>query len=141
MDSACDRPPPAEPLQFENGLTITVAEKEFVPFLINLTLPKERITWYLELDITTGESTRQLRVDNNGHDFFSPGSRELNEYSTGFAVDSGPWGVDTDARVLSEPVGSGVLEYRGPTVRHGRCVGHLPSDRRPRPVGLSVGSE
>ncbi|MGH4022964.1 MAG: hypothetical protein ACRDRV_00075 [Pseudonocardiaceae bacterium] len=103
--------------QFADGFVITVAEKESVPLMVETTLPADAIEWHIEVDVLVGGQRRTIVIDNEGKDFFSPGSRRPNQYIEGHraGVDTTDWGVDERSRQVSGPDGGPALQF-GPVL-------------------------
>lgn len=100
---------------FSDGFAISVADNESVPLAIELFLPQDAVYWHLEAEAIIAGERRNIIIDNDGEDFFSPGRRPLNQYREGhgagvFLTD---WGVDDTARRLELPNGTENLLYGG----------------------------
>jgi hypothetical protein len=103
--------------QFADGFAISLAENESVSLMIETKLPSDSIDWHIEADILVGGHRRTIVIDNEGKDFYSPGTRLSNQYREGHGVDGfgGNWGVDKAAQHTKTPDGLDVLRL-GPVL-------------------------
>ena len=103
--------------QFADGFVITVAENESVPLMVEATLPADSVEWHIEAEVLVGGQRRTIIIDNEGKDFFSPGTRRPNQYVEGHraGVDTTDWGVDEGSRLVTGSDGGPALQF-GPVL-------------------------
>jgi len=99
--------------QFARGYTISVAKNESVPLDTEATLPDDAVYWHIEVELIVGGGHRTLIIDDNGKDFFSPGSRPVNNYSKGYGAGVYPqdWGIDNHAHHIQLSGGIEALQF------------------------------
>ncbi|MEJ2863219.1 hypothetical protein [Actinomycetospora flava] len=92
--------------QFGNGFRLEFKKDEGQALALLVEPPRESIFWHYEADVTTdGRTITTIVLNDNGRDFYSPGSRASNEYLEGHSagVDVTDWGVERGSRVVGEP--------------------------------------